>query len=260
MIDRTHALPLTQQAAVLGISRGAVYYAPRPVSPWDLAVMRRIDAVHLECPWAGARMLRRMLRQMLRPAFPRVGRRRIGTLMRPMGIVAMVPRPGTSRRPRAHPVYPYCFATGASRARTRGGRWTLPTSRWRVASSMAHAQVRGGQPARLRLGVGRHGRPRALPHALQHPPSALESRRSHARRGLPLPAAARRGRVPRPPIHLSEPLTRYRKAEPLLYPTSPITNALLDGTPSRAILTPRIRATRAMFSSAGTAIACETAL
>ena len=103
MIDRTHRLPLTRQAMALGISRGAVYYTPRPVSIFDLALMRRIDAVHLEMPWFGARGLRRVLKR----EFPGVGRRRIGTLMREMGIAAMTPQPGTSRRHRAHPVYPY---------------------------------------------------------------------------------------------------------------------------------------------------------
>jgi len=103
MIDRTHALPITKQVAALGISRGAVYYEPRPVSSFDLALMRRIDAVHLEMPWFGARGLRRVLKA----EFPGVGRRRIGTLMRTMGIAAIAPQPGTSRRHRAHPVYPY---------------------------------------------------------------------------------------------------------------------------------------------------------
>lgn len=103
MIDRTHALPITRQAAALGISRGAVYYVPRPTSAWDLALMRRIDALHLEMPWAGARMLRRLLRR----EGVDVGRRRVGTLMQQMGIAAVCPQPGTSRRHRGHPVYPY---------------------------------------------------------------------------------------------------------------------------------------------------------
>jgi putative transposase len=103
MIDRTHALSVTQQAVALGISRGALYYEPRPTSALDLALMRRLDALHLDYPWMGARQL---LKQ-LRPDFPNVGRRRVGTLMRTMGITAMVPQPGTSRRHRAHPVYPY---------------------------------------------------------------------------------------------------------------------------------------------------------
>lgn len=87
----------------MGISRSAVYYEPRPVSSFDLALMRRIDAVHLEMPWFGARGLRRVLKR----EYPGVGRRRIGTLMRHMGIAAVAPQPGTSRRHRAHPVYPY---------------------------------------------------------------------------------------------------------------------------------------------------------
>ena len=57
MIDRTHRLPITRQATVLGISRDPVYYVPRPTSAWDLALMRRIDALHLDFPFAGARML-----------------------------------------------------------------------------------------------------------------------------------------------------------------------------------------------------------
>jgi len=103
MIDRTHPLSITRQAEALGISRGAVYYEPRPLAPLDLALMRQIDVLHLDFPFAGARMLRRLLRD----EFPGVGRRRIGTLMLHMGIAAICPQPGTSRRHRAHPVYPY---------------------------------------------------------------------------------------------------------------------------------------------------------
>jgi putative transposase len=103
LIDRTHALPLTRQAEALGMSRGALYYVPRPMSALDLALMREIDALHLDFPFAGARMLRRLLRA----THPGVGRRRIGTLMLHMGIAAVCPQPGTSRRHRAHPVFPY---------------------------------------------------------------------------------------------------------------------------------------------------------
>ena len=61
MIDRTHALPLTRQARLLKLSRGSLYYQPRPVSPRDLAIMRRIDELHLDYPFAGSRMLRDLL-------------------------------------------------------------------------------------------------------------------------------------------------------------------------------------------------------
>ena len=63
MIDRTHKLPITRQAEILNISRGAVYYLPRPVSEADLKLMRRIDDLPLDHPFAGARMLRDLLRQ-----------------------------------------------------------------------------------------------------------------------------------------------------------------------------------------------------
>ena len=63
MINPEHKLPLTKQAQALGISRGSVYYLPRPVSDRDQALMKRIDKLHLESPFAGARMLRDMLRR-----------------------------------------------------------------------------------------------------------------------------------------------------------------------------------------------------
>lgn len=103
MIDREHALSITRQAEALGISRGSVYYLPRPVGEADLKLMRRIDELHLEYPFAGARMLR----DLLRPEGFKAGRRHIGTLMAKMGIEALYRRPNTSRAHPAHPVYPY---------------------------------------------------------------------------------------------------------------------------------------------------------
>jgi putative transposase len=103
MIDRTHPLPIARQARALGVSRGSVYYVPRPVAEADLALMRRLDALHLDFPYAGARLLRRLLRR----DGVRVGRRHVRTLMRRMGLTAIAPQPGTSRRHRAHPVFPY---------------------------------------------------------------------------------------------------------------------------------------------------------
>ena len=103
MIDRGHALSITQQAEALGISRGSVYYLPRPVSERDLKLMRRIDELHLELPFAGARMLR----DLLRAEGIKVGRKHVRTLMAKMGIEALYRRPNTSRAHPAHPVYPY---------------------------------------------------------------------------------------------------------------------------------------------------------
>ena len=103
MIDRSHGLSLTKQARAVGISRGSVYYLPRPVSAADLALMRRIDELHLDYPFAGARMLRDLLAQ----AGIRVGRKHVATLMRRMGIEAIYRKPNTSRRHPKHPIYPY---------------------------------------------------------------------------------------------------------------------------------------------------------
>ncbi|MEO6074535.1 MAG: IS3 family transposase [Burkholderiales bacterium] len=103
MIDRNHDLSLTRQATLLGISRGSVYYLPRAVSDADLALMRRLDELHLEHPFMGARMLRDQLDR----AGIRVGRRHVATLMRRMGIEALAPQPGTSKRAPGHKIYPY---------------------------------------------------------------------------------------------------------------------------------------------------------
>jgi putative transposase len=58
MIDRAHGLPVSRQASLIGISRSSVYNAPNPVSDADLALMRRIDQLHLEHPFGGARLAR----------------------------------------------------------------------------------------------------------------------------------------------------------------------------------------------------------
>jgi putative transposase len=87
----------------VGISRGAVYYLPKPVSPADLALMRRIDELHLDYPFMGARMLRD---QLAREGVP-VGRRHLPTLMRRIDIEALAPQPGTSKAQPGNKIYPY---------------------------------------------------------------------------------------------------------------------------------------------------------
>lgn len=103
MIDRSHNLPLARQARELGISRGSVYYLPRPVSEADLAIMRRIDELHLEFPFAGSRMLRDLLRQ----EGIEIGRQHVATLMKKMAIEAIYRRPNTSKPTPGHKIYPY---------------------------------------------------------------------------------------------------------------------------------------------------------
>ena len=103
MIDRDHKLPLARQAKAVGISRGSIYYRPRSVGEAGLGLMRRIDELHLEYPFAGSRMMRGLLRQEGLSC----GRRHIATLMRRMGIEALYRKPNTSRRRPGHTVYPY---------------------------------------------------------------------------------------------------------------------------------------------------------
>ena len=103
MIDRGHELTIVRQAKVLNISRGAVYYKARPVPPEDLAVMRRIDELHLEYPFAGSRMLRDFLNR----AGVSIGRRHVAALMKRMAIEAIYRRSNTSKPAPGHKIYPY---------------------------------------------------------------------------------------------------------------------------------------------------------
>ena len=117
MIDREHDLPIAKQAQVLNISRSSVYYLPRPVSAADLTIMRRIDELHLELPFAGSRMLR----GLLAAEGCRLGRRHVKTLMKRMGIEALYRRPRTTKPEPGHKIYPYLL---------RGMAVTRPNQVW----------------------------------------------------------------------------------------------------------------------------------
>ena len=103
MIDRTHAVPVARQCQLLKLARSTAYDQPKPVSDTALTLMRRIDELHLQYPFAGARMLR----DLLRHEGHAIGRRQVATLMRRMGITAVYRMPRTSQRHPAHRIYPY---------------------------------------------------------------------------------------------------------------------------------------------------------
>ena len=103
MIDSTHKLPVVRQVQLLDLSRSSVYYLPQPTPESDLRLMRRIDELHLEHPFAGARMLR----DMLKLEGISVGRKHVSTLMKKMSIEALYRKANTSRRNQAHRIYPY---------------------------------------------------------------------------------------------------------------------------------------------------------
>lgn len=103
MIDRDHDLSVTRQAELLDLSRSSVYYEPVVLSEYDLSLMREIDELHLNHPFAGSRMLTKLLRV----AGFEVGRKHVRTLMRRMGVEALYRRPRTTQRHPAHRIYPY---------------------------------------------------------------------------------------------------------------------------------------------------------
>ena len=117
MIDREHDLPITRQAELVRISRGSVYYLPRPVPASDLTVMRRLDRLHLEFPFAGSRMLQ----GLLVAEGCKIGRRHVKTLMQRMGIEALYRRPRTTKPEPGHKIYPYLL---------RGIEITRPNQVW----------------------------------------------------------------------------------------------------------------------------------
>jgi putative transposase len=105
MINREHELPVTQQCELLNLSRSTAYYEPVPVSQADLALMRRIDELHLKWPFLGSRRIRDLLQKEGFEA----GRKHVTTLMRKMGIAAIYRKPKTSApgEGTAHRIYPY---------------------------------------------------------------------------------------------------------------------------------------------------------
>ncbi len=117
MIDRQHDLPITKQAEILRISRGSVYYLRAAGAEADLTIMRRLDRLHLEFPFAGSRMLR----GLLAAEGSKIGRRHVKTLMRRMGIEALYRRPRTTKPEPGHKIYPYLL---------RGVEITQPNQVW----------------------------------------------------------------------------------------------------------------------------------
>ena len=117
MIDRDNELSVTRQAVAVGIARSTVYYLPRPVPAADLDLMKQIDRLHTEFPFAGARMLRRLLAADGR----KVGRRHVTTLMQRMGIEALYCHPRTTKPEPGHKIYPYLL---------RGVEVTRPNQVW----------------------------------------------------------------------------------------------------------------------------------
>ena len=142
---------------MLNISRGSLYYKPRPASAADLALMRRMDELHLEFPFAGARMLQ----GLLAAEGSKVGRRHVRTLMRRMGMETVYRRPNTSKPAPGHRIYPYLLAWPCDRSAEPG------------VGDGHHLRAYG---ARLHLSRRRHG--------LVQPPGSVVARVDHDGGGI----------------------------------------------------------------------------
>ena len=129
MIDRQHPLPVVQQCQILALARSSVYAVPQPIAAGGLALMRQIDELHLQHPFAGSRLLR----DLLRLTGVRVGRKHVATLMRRMGIEALYQRPRTTQRHPGHTVFPYLLRDRAI---------TMPNQVW--AMDITYLPMRHG--------------------------------------------------------------------------------------------------------------------
>lgn len=130
MVDRDEpALSVRRQCELLGLSRSGLYYEPEPTSPDELALMRRIDEIHLKRPFYGSRKMAFELRQEGRDA----NRKRIQRLMRVMQLEAMAPQPRTSEPHPEHVVYPYLL---------RGVKVSRPNQVW--ATDITYIPMRSG--------------------------------------------------------------------------------------------------------------------
>jgi len=136
MIIREHELSITKQAEVVNISRGSVYYLPRPVSASDLEIMRRLDRLHLELPFAGARMLR----GLLAAEGSKIGRRHVKTLMKRMGIEALYRHPRTTKPEPGHKIYPYLL---------RGMEVVRPNQVWAMDITWCRTESRSRTRSRV---------------------------------------------------------------------------------------------------------------
>ena len=108
MIDIKHPkLSIVRQCNLLNLSRASYYRKTIEDicsgSPENLALMALIDKEYMRHPFYGSRQMRSYLRRM----GENVNRKRVQRLMRLMGLVSVAPKPNTSKKNKAHKVYPY---------------------------------------------------------------------------------------------------------------------------------------------------------
>ena len=103
LVEPNVGISMRGQCELLGVSRSTLYYEPVAPDAEELALMRRLDELHLEHPSFGSRMMTRTLKTK----GIQVNRKRVQRLMRLMGLESIAPKPNTSKPAPEHPVYPY---------------------------------------------------------------------------------------------------------------------------------------------------------
>jgi putative transposase len=105
MIEREDNTDISvrRQCELLGLCRASLYYTPVELSAADRQLMEAIDVEFTKTPFYGAR---KIARELCKKGWA-VGRKRVRTLMRIMGLAAVVPTKNTSKRNPEHKVYPY---------------------------------------------------------------------------------------------------------------------------------------------------------
>mgnify|MGYP002683017004 CR=1 FL=1 len=111
-------LTVKEQCALLGISRSAYYYKKKPMSKKNKTILDRIDEIYTKWPSFGARRIVVMLAIVYSIS---VGRRKVGTMMKTLGLEAIRPKKFLSQPDKQHKIYPY---------RLRGMKIDRPNKVW----------------------------------------------------------------------------------------------------------------------------------
>jgi putative transposase len=103
LVEAEAPLSMRRQCNLLGVNRSSLYYEPVEPNAEELALMRRMDALHLRHPFFGSRMMT----QTLKAEGVEVNRKRVQRLMRVMDLESTAPKPNTSKPSPEHVLYPY---------------------------------------------------------------------------------------------------------------------------------------------------------
>ncbi|MFH1309926.1 MAG: IS3 family transposase [Candidatus Omnitrophota bacterium] len=130
LIDDNHQrLSIRSQCELLSISRATYYYRPRPEKDDTFELMNLLDEEQTRRPFYGVRRMR----EFLNHEGYDVGKDRVRTLLRRMGLEAIYPKKNLSLKRKDHKIYPYLL---------RGVKITRPNQVW--SSDITYVRLREG--------------------------------------------------------------------------------------------------------------------